>query len=164
MPNEYTPPAIIDLPLPRRVGRWRQQAAIHIVAVIALHRDAADLAAAGDASALKQLKKRISKAYPFGERAMHPYKAWCEEVKYQLNQLSHGKVINTAEDIKYKLVGGKPPAAAKHIDSGLRCLVAHFDESGELLPPCIKCGNCSEWLRPDEFEEGACEWLSVNKG
>lgn len=110
MPNEYTAPAIIDLPLPRRVGRWRQQAAIHIVAVIALHRPTADLAAAGDAPSLKHLKNRISKAYPFGERAMHPYKAWCKEVKHQLSELSKGKVVNTAEDIKYKLVGGKPPA------------------------------------------------------
>lgn len=31
------------------------------------------------------LKKAISAAYPFGERAMHPYKIWLSEVKAQLN-------------------------------------------------------------------------------
>ena len=29
---------------------------------------------------LFQLKKLIREAYPFGERAMHPYKIWCSEV------------------------------------------------------------------------------------
>ena len=28
-----------------------------------------------------ELLKRISAAYPFGERAMHPYKIWLDEVK-----------------------------------------------------------------------------------
>ena len=30
------------------------------------------------------LRKIISAAYPFGERAMWPYKVWLAEVKYQL--------------------------------------------------------------------------------
>jgi hypothetical protein len=29
------------------------------------------------------VKKAISAAYPFGERAMHPYKIWLDEVKRQ---------------------------------------------------------------------------------
>jgi hypothetical protein len=32
----------------------------------------------------KDLKREISKAYPFGERRMHPYKIWLSEVKKQL--------------------------------------------------------------------------------
>ena len=32
----------------------------------------------------KELRKLISAEYPFGERAMHPYKIWLSEVKYQL--------------------------------------------------------------------------------
>lgn len=32
----------------------------------------------------KELKKIISKAYPFGLRQYHPYKIWCDEVKKQL--------------------------------------------------------------------------------
>lgn len=33
---------------------------------------------------LKELKRLISKEYPFGERSRHPYKIWCDEVKRQL--------------------------------------------------------------------------------
>ena len=29
----------------------------------------------------KELRRRISAAYPFGERAMHPYKIWCSAVR-----------------------------------------------------------------------------------
>ena len=34
----------------------------------------------------KELKKKISEAYPFGLREMHPYKIWLDEVKYQLGE------------------------------------------------------------------------------
>lgn len=38
----------------------------------------------------KELRKLISKEYPFGERAMHPYKIWLSEVKKQLsNRFKH---------------------------------------------------------------------------
>lgn len=30
------------------------------------------------------LRKKISEAYPFGERAHHPYKIWLSEVKLQV--------------------------------------------------------------------------------
>lgn len=33
---------------------------------------------------MKVLKKAIREAYPFGERAYYPYKAWLSEVKRQL--------------------------------------------------------------------------------
>lgn len=31
----------------------------------------------------KKLKKALREAYPFGERAYHPYKIWLDEVKIQ---------------------------------------------------------------------------------
>ena len=30
-----------------------------------------------------QVKKALRDAYPFGQRAMHPYKIWCDEVRRQ---------------------------------------------------------------------------------
>ena len=33
-----------------------------------------------------EAKKAISAAYPFGERAMHPYKIWLSEVRNQIEQ------------------------------------------------------------------------------
>ena len=31
----------------------------------------------------KEIKKALREAYPWGERAMHPYKIWCDEIKRQ---------------------------------------------------------------------------------
>lgn len=31
----------------------------------------------------KEIKKALRDAYPWGERAMHPYKIWCDEIKVQ---------------------------------------------------------------------------------
>lgn len=31
----------------------------------------------------KEIKKALRDAYPYGERAMHPYKIWCDEIKIQ---------------------------------------------------------------------------------
>lgn len=31
----------------------------------------------------KVIRKALVDAYPFGERSMHPYKAWCSEVRRQ---------------------------------------------------------------------------------
>lgn len=31
-----------------------------------------------------ELRKRLSAAYPFGERKYHPYKIWLSEVKHQI--------------------------------------------------------------------------------
>lgn len=33
-----------------------------------------------------EAKKAVSDAYPFGERAMHPYKIWLSEVRAQIEQ------------------------------------------------------------------------------
>ena len=34
----------------------------------------------------KEIRKSLRDAYPFGERAMHPYKIWCDEIKRQRGQ------------------------------------------------------------------------------
>jgi hypothetical protein len=31
----------------------------------------------------KAIRRALRDAYPFGQRAMHPYKAWCDEVRRQ---------------------------------------------------------------------------------
>ena len=31
----------------------------------------------------KEIRKALRNAYPYGERAMHPYKIWCDEIKRQ---------------------------------------------------------------------------------
>jgi hypothetical protein len=33
---------------------------------------------------LKVVKAALREAYPWGQRKMHPYKIWCDEVKRQL--------------------------------------------------------------------------------
>ena len=35
-------------------------------------------------SDLKALRKALKAAYPFGEFAYHPYKIWCDEIRFQL--------------------------------------------------------------------------------
>jgi len=44
-----------------------------------------------------------------------------------------------------------------HVDSGERCLVAHFKYQGQVLAPCIKCARCDQWLRPEQFNQLTCE-------
>lgn len=34
----------------------------------------------------KEIKKALRDSYPYGERARHPYKIWCDEIKVQRNQ------------------------------------------------------------------------------
>jgi hypothetical protein len=34
----------------------------------------------------KELRKWVHRSYPFGERAMHPYKIWLDEVRRQLDR------------------------------------------------------------------------------
>lgn len=44
----------------------------------------AEVIKANQGKPLKEIKKALREAYPFGERAMHPYKIWCDEVRIQL--------------------------------------------------------------------------------
>ena len=41
------------------------------------------------------LKQALSKAYPFGERRMHPYKVWCEQVRKTLAGIRLQKTRNS---------------------------------------------------------------------
>lgn len=34
----------------------------------------------------KELRRLLSRAYPFGERAHHPYKIWLSEIRFQLGK------------------------------------------------------------------------------
>jgi len=52
-------------------SRWREVANQVIAEIAAENRDLPD----------KELRTKISEAYPFGERAMHPYKIWLDAVK-----------------------------------------------------------------------------------
>lgn len=64
---------------------WRKAAAPIIAQVI---RD-------NEGKTEKEIRKALREAYPWGERAMHPYKVWCSEVNKQLKSIgikSRGKV------------------------------------------------------------------------
>lgn len=34
----------------------------------------------------KEIRDALREAYPWGERAMHPYKIWCDEINKQLKK------------------------------------------------------------------------------
>lgn len=34
----------------------------------------------------KEIRTALRNAYPYGQRAMHPYKIWCDEIKRQRGQ------------------------------------------------------------------------------
>ena len=44
-----------------------------------------------------------------------------------------------------------------HKDSGCECMVAHFDVDLNILPGCIQCSKCHEYIRPEKM-------LSLAKG
>lgn len=52
---------------------WREHCAPIISAVLAATKGQTE----------KEIKKALREAYPYGERAMHPYKIWCDEIKIQ---------------------------------------------------------------------------------
>lgn len=33
----------------------------------------------------REIRKALRDSYPYGQRAMHPYKIWCDEIKIQRN-------------------------------------------------------------------------------
>ena len=53
---------------------WRQSCSGLIAQVIREHKSLP----------LKDIKKALRNAYPFGQRKRHPYKIWCDEVSTQL--------------------------------------------------------------------------------
>lgn len=43
-----------------------------------------------------------------------------------------------------------------HLDFGERCLVMHYAGdywNPNVLPPCIRCARCLQWIRPERFTE-----------
>jgi len=53
---------------------WREHASPIIAKVIADNKG----------NSPKDIKKALHSAYPYGERARHPYKIWCDEINVQL--------------------------------------------------------------------------------
>lgn len=51
----------------------------------------------------KAKRKALKEAYPWGQRAMHPYKIWCDEVKVQMGKKKFGKKNNTAPKEQLKM-------------------------------------------------------------
>lgn len=39
----------------------------------------------------KEIRKALHDVYPFGERRMHPYKIWCDEINVQLGKRTLGR-------------------------------------------------------------------------
>ena len=52
---------------------WREHCRPIIAKVIADNKDKSE----------KEIRKELRNAYPYGERARHPYKIWCDEIKLQ---------------------------------------------------------------------------------
>ncbi len=53
----------------------------------------------------KEIKAALKKAYPFGERSMHPYKIWCDEIKVQTGKRRFGvkkEMINKNQTMLFK--------------------------------------------------------------
>jgi len=53
---------------------WREHCRPIIAKVLADNKDKSE----------KEIRKELRNAYPYGERAMHPYKIWCDEIKRQI--------------------------------------------------------------------------------
>lgn len=68
---------------------WRQPARATIERV---YNEGVTLGLAGDA-----LKQHVNAAYPFGERAYHPYKIWLDEMKRKFSTIVPTKTTNSAE-------------------------------------------------------------------
>lgn len=69
-------------------SHWRQYANKVIVPIIKANMDKSE----------SELRKLISAEYPFGERAYHPYKIWCDEVTRCLIQAGKANVKHLSKD------------------------------------------------------------------
>lgn len=58
----------------KRPLSWREHCAPIIAQVIAEHPD----------EDVKTIRKALLEAYPYGQKAMHPYRIWCSEIRKQL--------------------------------------------------------------------------------
>ena len=41
----------------------------------------------------------------------------------------------------------------KHQNSSIACLVLHTDKDGNVLPQCIRCSVCGQWIRPEDMNK-----------
>lgn len=73
----------------KSTSQWRPYAARVISKVIKDNEDKDE----------KTIRKAISEAYPFGQRAMHPYKIWLDEIKIQLGKKRRKPVFNDPTQI-----------------------------------------------------------------
>ena len=48
------------------------------------------------------------------------------------------------------------PKAKRHKDNGVRCMVAHWSPKGKLLPGCIHCAVCYQYVRPEKMRTEEC--------
>lgn len=60
---------------------WRDRARPIIAEVLAENAGKAD----------EEIRKALREAYPWGERAMQPYKIWLDEIKVQLGKRHFGR-------------------------------------------------------------------------
>lgn len=52
---------------------WREHCRPIIAKVLSDNKDSTE----------KEIKKALFDAYPYGQRSLHPYKIWCDEIKVQ---------------------------------------------------------------------------------
>lgn len=38
-------------------------------------------------SDIRKLRRELRKAFPWGERKLHPYRIWCDEIRVQLGEV-----------------------------------------------------------------------------
>lgn len=51
----------------------------------------------------KVIRKALKQAYPFGQRSLHPYKIWCDEVRLQTKKKRPGVKSNIQQKEQLKL-------------------------------------------------------------
>ena len=84
---------------------WAERARLVIAGVL-------EVAERDGVTELGELKKRLSQAYPFGERKHHPYQAWLAEVQLTLEMWSGSTPVPRVESEHEVSPGLREPDAA----------------------------------------------------
>lgn len=79
---------------------------------------------------IQALRKALREAYPFGERKYHPYRIWCDEIRVQLGEKTHGR---TKEEI---------PGQTEMFKDDL-----HEREENHRMVVCGRERNARQWRR-----------------
>lgn len=89
----------MSVPNPGRGGLWRQRSKNAIREMLMTWMDSTGkvVCPALSEEDKAEIMRLVSKAYPFGERAMYPYKAWLAEVKWLRHQLYRTKPLDPVE-------------------------------------------------------------------